>query len=74
MKGWIALFGGFLTTIIALSVILSWKFDASMGKAVQDIRTETESKYVMKEIYRMQIDTIESQLKAIAKAVGARTR
>lgn len=71
-KTLVMIIGGFLTTIISLSVILGWKFDSSIAAQCQDLRKEAEEKYVMKELYRLQIDTIETQLKAIAKAVGAR--
>ena len=72
VKAFITLIGGFLAVIISLSIILGWKFDNSISAQIQEIRKESEDKYVMKSIHDLQLNTINEKLKAIMRAVGAR--
>lgn len=69
---WITMLGGFLATIISLSIILSWKFDSSISAQTQTLRMDIEKKYVGKEVFDLHIGIIDEKLKSIMRAVGAR--
>jgi len=72
IKALITIVGGFLAVVISLSIILGWKFDASIGTQVQTLKKENEEIYVRKDLYVLQIKTLNEKLKAIGQAVGAR--
>jgi hypothetical protein len=68
----LSIVGTGLIIIISLSTILGWKMDDSVGKQIKILGDESDKKYVLKELYDLQIETINKSLKAIIKAVGAR--
>ena len=72
LRAWVVLIGGFLATIISLSVILGWRFEASVGTRTQELRKEIEVKYVMKDVFDLHIKMIDEKLRSIMRAVGAR--
>jgi hypothetical protein len=61
-----------LLIVISLSTILGWKMDTSIGGQMKALKEENDKRYVLRELYELQVKTFNENLKAIMRAVGAR--
>ena len=61
-----------LAIVIALTTIIGWKMDDSVGKQMKIVAEENDKKYVLQKVYDLQVKTFNENLKAIGRAVGAR--
>lgn len=64
--------GAVLTTLIALTVVIGWKFQGALDTNMGVMRQEVKAEYVQKDLYNLQICTLNEKIDAIMKAVGAK--
>lgn len=66
--------GAVLTTLIALTVVIGWKFQGALDTSIGEMRKEVKAEYVQKDLYNLQICILNEKIDAIMKAVGARIK
>jgi len=66
--------GAVLTTLIALTVVIGWKFQGALDTSMGEMRKEIKQEYVQQSLYELQIKVLNEKIDAIMRAVGAKLR